>query len=62
MMGRCHEQSDRILRQEWFGIRLNVQSFYDAYIGIRRRKGESCIYLLDKLRECLIHKSFLSPA
>ena len=38
---------------ELFGIRLDARSFYDAYTDIKRRKGESRTYFLDKLRERL---------
>ena len=38
---------------EWFGIRLDARSLYDAYTDIKRRKGESRTYFLDKLRERL---------
>ena len=38
---------------EWFGIRLDARSFYDAYANIKHRKGESRTYFLDKLRERL---------
>lgn len=38
---------------ELFGIRLDVRSLYDAYTDIKRRKGESRTYFLDKLRERL---------
>lgn len=36
-----------------FGIRLDARSLYDAYTDIKRRKGESRTYFLDKLRERL---------
>ena len=38
---------------ELFGIRLDARSLYDAYTDIKRRKGESRTYFLDKLRERL---------
>lgn len=38
---------------ELFGIRLDARSVYDAYADIKRRKGESRTYFLDKLRERL---------
>ena len=38
---------------ELFGIRLDARSVYDAYADIKRRKGESRTYFLDKLREHL---------
>ena len=38
---------------EIFGIRFDARSFYDAYTDIKRRKGESRTYFLDKLRERL---------
>lgn len=38
---------------ELFGIRLDARSLYDAYTDIKRRKGESHTYFLDKLRERL---------
>ena len=38
---------------EWFNIRLDARSLYDAYTDIKRRKGESRTYFLDKLRERL---------
>lgn len=38
---------------EWFGIRLDARSLYDAYTGIKRRKGEGRTYFLDKLCERL---------
>lgn len=38
---------------EIFGIRLDARSIYDAYGDIKRRKGESRTYFLDKLRERL---------
>lgn len=36
-----------------FGIRLDARSLYDAYTDIKRRKGESRTYFLDKLRKRL---------
>ena len=38
---------------ELFGIRLDARSLYDAYTDIKRRKGESRTYFLDKSRERL---------
>ena len=38
---------------ELFGIRLDARSLYDTYTDNKRRKGESCTYFLDKLRERL---------
>ncbi len=38
---------------ELFGIRLDARSLYDAYTDIKRRKGDSRTYFLDKLRERL---------
>ena len=38
---------------ERFGICLDARSLYDAYTDIKRRKGESRAYFLDKLRERL---------
>ena len=38
---------------ELFGIRLDARSLYDAYTDIKRRKGESRTYFLDKLHEHL---------
>ena len=38
---------------ELFDIRLDARSLYDAYTDIKRRKGESRTYFLDKLRERL---------
>ena len=38
---------------ELFGVRLDARSVYDAYTDIKRRKGESRTYFLDKLRERL---------
>lgn len=38
---------------ELFGIRLDARSLYDSYTDIKRRKGESRTYFLDKLRERL---------
>lgn len=38
---------------EIFGIRLDARSLYDAYADIKRRKGESRTYFLDKMRERL---------
>ena len=38
---------------ELFGIRLDARNLYDAYTDIKRRKGESRTYFLDKLRERL---------
>lgn len=38
---------------EIFGIRLDARSLYDAYADIKRRKGESRTYILDKMRERL---------
>ena len=38
---------------ELFGIRLDARSIYDAYADIKRRKGESRTYFLDKMRERL---------
>ena len=38
---------------ELFSIRLDARSLYDAYTDIKRRKGESRTYFLDKLRERL---------
>ena len=42
-----------IAMNELFGIRLDARSLYDAYTDIKRRKGESRTYFLDKLRERL---------
>lgn len=36
-----------------FGIQLDAQSLYNAYADIKRRKGESRTYFLDKMRERL---------
>lgn len=36
-----------------FGIRLDARSLYEAYADIKRRKGESRTYFLDKMRERL---------
>ena len=36
-----------------FGIRLDARNLYDAYTDIKRRKGDSRTYFLDKLRERL---------
>lgn len=38
---------------EIFGIRLDARSLYDAYADIKRRKGESRTYFLDKMCERL---------
>ena len=38
---------------ELFGIRLDARNLYDAYTDIKRRKGDSRTYFLDKLRERL---------
>lgn len=38
---------------ESFGIHLDARSLYDAYTDIKRRKGESRTYFLDKLRKRL---------
>lgn len=38
---------------ELFGIRLDTRNLYDAYTDIKRRKGDSRTYFLDKLRERL---------
>ena len=38
---------------ELFRIRLDARNLYDAYTDIKRRKGDSRTYFLDKLRERL---------
>ena len=38
---------------ELFDIRLDARNLYDAYTDIKRRKGDSRTYFLDKLRERL---------
>ena len=38
---------------ELFGIRLDARNLYDAYTDIKRCKGDSRTYFLDKLRERL---------
>ena len=50
--GDSHERIGRILWRV-VGIRLDERSLYDAYTDIKRRKGESRTYFLDKLRERL---------
>ena len=42
-----------IAMNELFGIRLDARNLYDAYTDIKRRKGDSRTYFLDKLRERL---------
>lgn len=36
-----------------FGMQIDAQSLYNAYTDIKRRKGESRTYFLDKMREHL---------
>ena len=36
-----------------FGMQIDAQSLYNTYMDIKRRKGESRTYFLDKLRERL---------
>ena len=38
---------------ELFGIRLDARNLYDAYTDIKRRKGDSRTYFLDKSAFCI---------